>query len=85
MNRKLMSKIIGGEKRRRLADAELLEADDGESALEMLRSEMQAGRRIDFVLMDFVMVAVVLVVLVVPAVVVVVVVVVVPAAEVVVV
>ena len=60
MNRKMMSKIIGGEKHGRLVAAALLEADDGESALEMLRSEMRGGRRVDFVLMDFVMVAIIL-------------------------
>ena len=56
MNRKVMARIIGGEKRGRLAAAELLEADDGVSAVETLRSEMAAGRTVDFVLMDFVMV-----------------------------
>ena len=58
MNRKLISKIIGGEKRGRLAAAEILEADDGDTALELLRAEMQGGRLVDIVLMDFVMVAV---------------------------
>ena len=57
MNRKMMAKIISSEKRcGRLAAAELLEADDGISAVETLRSEMAAGRTVDFVLMDFVMV-----------------------------
>ena len=36
---------------------DLLEADDGISAVESLRSEMAAGRKVDFVLIDFVMVA----------------------------
>ena len=56
MNRKVMARIISGEKRGRLAVTELLEADDGISAVETLRSEMAAGRTVDFVLMDFVMV-----------------------------
>jgi CheY-like chemotaxis protein len=58
MNRKLISKIIGGERRGRLAAAEILEADDGDTALELLRAELQGGRLVDIVLMDFVMVAV---------------------------
>ena len=57
MNRKVMARIIGNEKRGRLAMTELLEADDGTSAVETLRAEMAAGRRVDFVLMDFVMVS----------------------------
>ena len=56
MNRKVMARIISGEQRGRLAVIELLEADDGISAVETLRSEMAAGRTVDFVLMDFVMV-----------------------------
>ena len=56
MNRKVMARIISGEKRGRLVAAELLEADDGISAVEILRSEMAVGSRVDFVLMDFVMV-----------------------------
>ena len=38
----------------------LLEADDGTVAIEILRSEMAAGRRVDMILMDFVMVRFVL-------------------------
>ena len=57
MNRKVMARIIGNEKRGRLAMTELLEADDGTSAVEILSAEMAAGRRVDFVLMDFVMVS----------------------------
>ena len=56
MNRKMIAKIISGEKHGQIAGAALLEADDGISAVETLRSEMAAGRKIDFVLMDFVMV-----------------------------
>ena len=56
MNRKVMARIINGEKRGRLSRVDLLEADDGLTAVEALRSEMAAGRVVDFVLMDFVMV-----------------------------
>ena len=55
MNRKIMAKIIEADKRGPLESAVLLEADDGVTAVEILRSEMTAGRRLDFVLMDFVM------------------------------
>ena len=55
MDRKVVTKIISGETRGRLAVTELLKADDGTSAVECLRSEMAAGRKVDFVLMDFVM------------------------------
>ena len=51
-----MVKVIESEKKGRLRNARLLEADDGTSAVEMLRRELAEGRQIDFVLMDFVMV-----------------------------
>ncbi len=49
-------RIIESEKKGRLRNARLLEADDGTSAVEMLRQELAEGRQIDFVLMDYVMV-----------------------------
>ena len=49
-------KIIESEKKGRLKDARLLEADDGTTAVEMLRQELSEGRKVDFVLMDYVMV-----------------------------
>ena len=55
MNRKIMAKIIEGDRSGALESAVLLEADDGVTAVEILRAEMAAGRRLDFVLMDFVM------------------------------
>ena len=55
MNRKIMAKIIEGDRSGALVSAVLLEADDGVTAVEILRSEMTAGRSLDFVLMDFVM------------------------------
>ena len=39
-----------------LGGCTVLEADDGTSALDVMRSEAAAGRVLDFVLMDFVMV-----------------------------
>ena len=39
-----------------LGDCAILEADDGSTALEIMRSESAAGRAIDMVLMDYVMV-----------------------------
>ncbi len=71
MNRKVMAKIIESEKGCGFngggvgtnessslpnLQVRLLEADDGVSAVEMLRSEIAAGRTVDMVLMDFVMV-----------------------------
>ena len=56
LNRKIMGKIIGSADSGPFVDAVLLEADDGLTALDVLRSEMAAGRQVHFVLMDFVMV-----------------------------
>ena len=39
-----------------LGDCAILEADDGSTALEVMRSESEAGRAIDFVLLDYVMI-----------------------------
>ena len=39
-----------------LGDCTILEADDGSTALDAMRSESEAGRVIDLVLMDYVMV-----------------------------
>jgi hypothetical protein len=55
MNRKIMARIISG----RLATAELLEADYGVTAFDTLHAETAAGRKVDFLLMDFVMVSIV--------------------------
>ena len=52
----MLVRIISGEKVGRYSAVEFIEADDGETAVEALRSEMAAGRCVDFVLMDFVMV-----------------------------
>ena len=56
LNRKVIVKIIESEKKGRLQNARLLEADDGTTAVEVLRRELSEGRKIDFVLMDYVMV-----------------------------
>ena len=39
-----------------LGDCTILEADDGSTALDIMRRELAAGRDIDIVLMDYVMV-----------------------------
>ena len=59
MNRKIMAKIIEGDRSGSLESAVLLEADDGVTAVEILCAEMAAGRRLDFVLMDFVMASII--------------------------
>ena len=38
-----------------LGECTILEADDGSTALDLMRSEMAGGRAVDFVLMDYVM------------------------------
>ena len=52
----MIVKVIESEKKGPLVNARLLEADDGTTAVETLRRELAEGRRIDFVLMDYVMV-----------------------------
>ena len=39
-----------------LGDCSILEADDGSTALDVMRSEIEADRAIDFVLLDYVMI-----------------------------
>ena len=56
MNVKVMRKFIESEKDGPFAGAVILTADDGSTALEVLREEMVAGRRVHFVLMDYIMV-----------------------------
>ena len=58
MNCKVVSKLIEGESDGVFAAAALLTADDGSTAVELLRSELSAGRAVHFVLMDFIMVCV---------------------------
>ena len=57
LNRKVIVKLIESEKKGKLKNARLLEADDGTTAVETLRRELSEGRQIDFVLMDYVMVS----------------------------
>ena len=56
LDRTITAKLIESEKKGRLQNARLLEADDGATAVEVLRRELSEGRRVDFVLMDYVMV-----------------------------
>ena len=56
MNRKMLVRLIEREHSGKLLNAFIMEADDGSTALEILRVEMAAGRTFDFILMDFVMV-----------------------------
>ena len=55
MNVKVVAKLIEGEKVGVFANATLLTADDGTSAVEQLKNEMAAGRAVHFILMDFIM------------------------------
>ena len=56
LNRKMIMRIVSAQQGERFGVVEVIEADDGSTAVEALRSEMAAGRAVDFVLMDFVMV-----------------------------
>ena len=49
-------RLIESEKEGIFANATLLTADDGTTAVELLRNEMAADRAVHFVLMDYVMV-----------------------------
>ena len=57
MNVKVVARLIENEKVGPFANAVLLTADDGATAVEQLRGEMAAGRPVHFVLMDFIMVS----------------------------
>jgi hypothetical protein len=54
LNVKVVVRLIESEKEGIFANATLLTADDGTTAVEQLRNEMAAGRAVHFVLMDFV-------------------------------
>ena len=58
LNRKIVRRMLESSANRAvLGDCTtILEADDGTTALEVLRSESAAGRVVDFVLLDYVMV-----------------------------
>eukprot|EP01035_Chromulina_nebulosa_P032072 gene32072-biopygen20655 len=54
MNIKVLVRLIESEKSGPFANAILLTADDGATAVEQLRTEMAAGRAVHFILMDFI-------------------------------
>ena len=56
INCKVLAKLIESEKVGKFANAVILTADDGTTAVQMMKDEMSAGREIHFVLMDYVMV-----------------------------
>lgn len=56
INCKVIAKLIESEKDGLFANAVILTADDGTTAVQTMKDEMAAGRQIHFVLMDFVMV-----------------------------
>eukprot|EP01035_Chromulina_nebulosa_P042499 gene42499-biopygen28867 len=55
MNVKVITKLIESEKEGVFANAVILTADDGTTAIETLQEQISAGRQVHFVLMDFVM------------------------------
>ena len=56
LDRRMTAKLIESEKGGWLKNARLMEAEDGTTAVKVLRRELQEGRQVDFVLMDYVMV-----------------------------
>ena len=54
----MVARLIESVKVGTFANATLLTADDGTTAVEQLRDEMSAGRAVHFVLMDFIMVSI---------------------------
>ena len=52
----MVARLIESEKAGDFANATLLIADDGATAVQQLRSEMSAGRVVHFILMDYIMV-----------------------------
>jgi hypothetical protein len=55
MNRKIVRRIIESE-REAIPLSEIHEADDGVTAVEMVRADMDKGEIYDFILIDFIMV-----------------------------
>ena len=57
MNLKVLIRLIESEKEGIFANAVILTADDGTTAIETLQQQTSAGRQVHFVLMDSIMVA----------------------------
>ena len=57
INVKVLTRLIESEKEGVFANAVILTADDGTTAIETLQQQTSAGRQVHFVLMDSVMVA----------------------------
>lgn len=55
LNRKIIRRIIEGEQES-IPYCEIYEADDGVTAVEMVRQEIEKGENFDYILMDYVMV-----------------------------
>eukprot|EP01035_Chromulina_nebulosa_P011003 gene11003-biopygen9209 len=51
----MLAKLFESETVGPFAEATVITADDGTTAVEALRTEMDAGREVHFVLMDYVM------------------------------
>ena len=56
MNVKVISRLLESEREGVFADAVILTADDGTTAIEALREQTSAGRQVHVVLMDYIMV-----------------------------
>ena len=56
LNCKMLAKLIESETAGPFAQATVITADDGATAVEALRTEMDAGREVHFILIDYIMV-----------------------------
>mmetsp|Transcript_18254 Transcript_18254/g.25061 ORF Transcript_18254/g.25061 Transcript_18254/m.25061 type:complete len:144 (-) Transcript_18254:231-662(-) len=56
LNRKVIVRQIESERKGRLSKTYIRQADDGLTALEVMREELQEGRHFDVVLMDYTMI-----------------------------
>jgi len=56
LNRKMIARLLLSDKSEKMANAIIREADDGYTALELIREEMSAGYSFDAILMDSIMV-----------------------------
>ena len=53
----MLVRLIETEKSGRFVNALILEADDGATAIEMVRSAQESGEGFDYILMDYIMVS----------------------------
>jgi CheY-like chemotaxis protein len=57
LNRKVIARLLLSDNSDKMANAIIREADDGSTALELMRAEMTEGHSFDAILMDYIMVS----------------------------